>query len=107
MLAAHARTHETHEPLSVEYRLLTKDGRVVWIRDEGVVVDDDDGEPLYLQGYLLDITSEREAQIELRQMALYDPLRALPTARSSTSSFGMRCRCGTSEGSTRRSSSST
>ena len=77
VLAAHARTHATHEPLSVEYRLLARDGRIVWIRDEGVVVDDDGGRPLYLQGYLLDITREREAQIQLRQMALYDPLTGL------------------------------
>ncbi len=77
VLAAHARTHATHEPLSVEYRLLARDGRVVWVRDEGVVVLDDDGTPLYLQGYLLDITREREAQEQLRQMALYDPLTGL------------------------------
>jgi len=77
VLAAHARTHQTHEPLSVEYRLIARDGTTVWVRDEGVVVVDDDGAPLYLQGYLLDITSEREAQLQLRQMALYDPLTGL------------------------------
>jgi diguanylate cyclase (GGDEF)-like protein/PAS domain S-box-containing protein len=77
VLAAHARTHETHLPLSAEYRLIAKDGRVVWVRDEGVVVLDDDGSPLYLQGYLLDITAEREAQEQLRQLALYDALTGL------------------------------
>jgi diguanylate cyclase (GGDEF)-like protein/PAS domain S-box-containing protein len=77
VLAAHARTHETKEPLSVEYRLIAKDGRVVWIRDEGVIVFDEGGRPLYLQGYLLDITAEREAQDQLRQMALYDTLTGL------------------------------
>lgn len=77
VLAAHARTHETHEPLSLEYRLLARDGQIVWIRDEGVVVVDETGVPLYLQGYLLDITREREAQIQLRQLALYDPLTGL------------------------------
>jgi diguanylate cyclase (GGDEF)-like protein/PAS domain S-box-containing protein len=77
VLAAHAHTHATNEPLSVEYRLIAKDGRVVWIRDEGVVVFDDDGRPLYLQGYLLDITPEREAQEQLRQLALYDALTGL------------------------------
>jgi diguanylate cyclase (GGDEF)-like protein/PAS domain S-box-containing protein len=77
VLAAHARTHRTHEPLSIEYRLIARDGGTVWIRDEGVVVLDDDGAPLYLQGYLLDITSEREAQAQLREQALYDPLTGL------------------------------
>ncbi|HZO33453.1 MAG TPA: EAL domain-containing protein [Gaiellaceae bacterium] len=77
VLTAHAHTHATHEPLSLEYRLIASDGRVVWVRDDGVVVLDDDGAPLYLQGYLLDVTAEREAQAQLRQMALYDPLTGL------------------------------
>ena len=38
---------------------------------------DDDRRPLYLQGYLLDITAEREAQDQLRQLALYDALTGL------------------------------
>lgn len=77
VLAAHARTHRTHEPLSLEYRLVARDGRVVWVRDDGVVVVGDDGEPLYLQGYLLDITAERELQEQLRLQALFDPLTGL------------------------------
>jgi diguanylate cyclase (GGDEF)-like protein/PAS domain S-box-containing protein len=77
VLAAHSHTHKSLDPLSVEYRLIARDGRIVWIRDEGVVVCDDDGQPLYLQGYLLDITAEREAQEQLRQLALYDTLTGL------------------------------
>ena len=77
VLAAHAHAHETHEPLSLEYRLIARDGRVVWLRDEGVVVLDDHGQPLNVQGYLLDITREREAELQLRQLALYDPLTGL------------------------------
>jgi diguanylate cyclase (GGDEF)-like protein/PAS domain S-box-containing protein len=77
VLAAHTHTHETHEPLSIEYRLIARDGRVVWLRDEGVVVLDERQEALHLQGYLLDITREREAEQQLRQLALYDPLTGL------------------------------
>ena len=77
VLTAHVHTHETHEPLSLEYRLIARDGRVVHLRDEGVVVLDDHGRPRYLQGYLLDITREREAEQQLRQLALYDPLTGL------------------------------
>jgi diguanylate cyclase (GGDEF)-like protein/PAS domain S-box-containing protein len=77
VLAAHVHTHETHEPLSLEYRLIARDGRIVWLRDEGVVVLDEEQRPLYLQGYLLDITREREAEQQLRQLALYDPLTGL------------------------------
>jgi len=77
VLAAHARTHKTHEPLSLEYRLVARDGRVVHVRDEGVIVLGDEGEPLYLQGYVLDITAERELQEQLRMQALFDPLTGL------------------------------
>jgi len=77
VLGAHARTHRTREPLSLEYRLVARDGRVVWVRDDGVIVLGDDGEPLYLQGYLLDITAERELQEQLRLQALFDPLTGL------------------------------
>jgi diguanylate cyclase (GGDEF)-like protein/PAS domain S-box-containing protein len=77
VLAAHEHTHTTHEPLSLEYRLKARDGHYVWIRDAGVVVTDDDGVPMYLQGYLLDISPEREAEEALRRQALYDPLTGL------------------------------
>ena len=77
VLAAHARAHRTHEPLSTEYRLRSRDGDYVWIRDEGVIVKDDDGEPLYLQGYLLDISPEREAEEQLRRQAMHDSLTDL------------------------------
>jgi diguanylate cyclase (GGDEF)-like protein/PAS domain S-box-containing protein len=74
VLAAHEHTHATHEPLRLEYRLRARSGDYVWIRDDGVVVTDEDGAPLYMQGYLLDISSEREAEEQLRRQALYDPL---------------------------------
>ncbi len=77
VLEAHEHTHSTHVPLSIEYRLKARDGHYVWIRDAGVVVTDDDGVPLYLQGYLLDISPEREAEEQLRRQALYDPLTGL------------------------------
>ncbi|MGZ4333804.1 MAG: bifunctional diguanylate cyclase/phosphodiesterase [Gaiellaceae bacterium] len=77
VLRAHERTHATHDPLSIEYRLKARDEHYVWIRDEGVVVTDDDGTPRYLQGYLLDISPEREAEEQLRRQALYDPLTGL------------------------------
>jgi diguanylate cyclase (GGDEF)-like protein/PAS domain S-box-containing protein len=77
VLAAHAHTHRTHEPLSTEYRLRSREGDCVWIRDEGVIVKDEDGVPLYLQGYLLDISPEREAEEQLRRQAMHDALTGL------------------------------
>jgi PAS domain S-box-containing protein len=66
VLGGHANAYKTGEPLCMEYRLLARDGRVVWIRDEGVLVQDESGNPASLQGYLLDITEQKRAENELQ-----------------------------------------
>ncbi len=77
VLAAHARTHETGEPLRLDYRLCTRDGDLVWVRDEAVVISDGgEGEPA-LQGYLLDVTARKDAEQELQHQAFHDPLTGL------------------------------
>jgi PAS domain S-box-containing protein len=70
VLGAFAHAHETHEPLQIEYRVVAKDGRVIWIQDDAAVArDDDDGQPLYFQGFMVDIT-ERRATAEQRDQLL-------------------------------------
>jgi two-component system cell cycle sensor histidine kinase/response regulator CckA len=54
--------------IGLEYRLIARDGRMVWVRDEAVVVRDLSGKPLYVQGYLLDISAEREAETDRRRL---------------------------------------
>jgi PAS domain S-box-containing protein len=61
-------TRERPEPYMVEYRIIRPDGAVVWVRDESFVIRDDDGNPLYGQGYLLDITAQKEAEEERRRL---------------------------------------
>jgi two-component system, cell cycle sensor histidine kinase and response regulator CckA len=67
VLSEHAWTHATGEPLRTEYRLMARDGRVVWLQDEAVIVRDEDGKPLFLQGYLLDITERKAAENALAE----------------------------------------
>ncbi len=66
VVAEDTRTNETGEPFRAEYRLLAKDGHVVWVRDEAVLVRADDGSPLYWQGVRFDITAEKESEEQLR-----------------------------------------
>lgn len=62
-----------------EYRLIARDGRVVWvIDDEAVISRDDDGHPVMVQGILVDITERRDLEDQLRHQALHDPLTGLP-----------------------------
>lgn len=61
------RTHETEEPLCCEYRMLALDGRVVWLRDEAVLVRDSNRRPLFLQGIMFDITDRTAKESELRE----------------------------------------
>ncbi len=77
VLAAHARSHATAEPLQVEYRLVARDGHVVWVRDEARVIADAHGDEPVLQGYLLDVTAAKEAEEQLRHQAFHDPLTGL------------------------------
>jgi PAS domain S-box-containing protein len=64
-----ARAHEADaESFCSEYRLLTRDGRVVWIHDEAVTVRDDEGRPLFAQGYLFDITTRKLAEMERERL---------------------------------------
>jgi PAS domain S-box-containing protein len=62
VLVEHVRANRTGAPLKLEYRLTNREGRVVWVRDESVVVRDDGGQPLFRQGVLLDISDRKEAE---------------------------------------------
>ena len=50
------------EPLIAEYRILSQSGREVWLRDEGVVVLRNPGEPVLIQGVMLEISDRKEAE---------------------------------------------
>ncbi len=60
------RSDETLEPFSAEYRIVRKDGGVVWYRDEAILVRGADGEPLFWQGVMTDITERKTAEEQLR-----------------------------------------
>jgi len=61
------RTNESFEPFMLDYRMVARDGTVKWVRDEAVVIYDDDGKPLYWQGVLIDITQRKQAEVELER----------------------------------------
>jgi len=52
----------------VDYRMITREGAVVWILDEAVLEPDADGTPIW-HGVLYDITERKLAEQELRRAA--------------------------------------
>jgi len=58
----------TAKPFDMEYRMLARDGRVVWFQDQTVLVRDDKGQPLYWQGLKIDITKRKQAEEEILKL---------------------------------------
>jgi len=64
VLDAASNLRTTGTPIHDEYRYIARDGRTVWVQDETYVVADDSGAPAYVQGFLLDITERKRAELE-------------------------------------------
>jgi PAS domain S-box-containing protein len=66
VLAEVERTHNAGQDFHCEYRLIAADGRSVWVLDETVAVRDEEYRPLFLQGFLVDVTDRRASDDALR-----------------------------------------
>ncbi len=67
VLAENERTNRTGEPFRMQYRMISKDGSVVWVQDEAVLIRDEAGEPLYWQGVFADITDRKRVEEKLEK----------------------------------------
>jgi PAS domain S-box-containing protein len=62
----HRDTNARAERFVSEYRILSKAGREVWIRDEAVPEKAEDGTVVYWRGVMMDITPQKRAEQQLR-----------------------------------------
>jgi diguanylate cyclase (GGDEF)-like protein/PAS domain S-box-containing protein len=62
------KTMGNRNPPPVDYRMITRDGRTVWILDEAILEPDEDGTPIW-HGVLYDITERKLAEQESRRAA--------------------------------------
>ena len=77
-LAAYEAHWQTGEPLRAEYRMLARDGREVWVRDEAYAMPDDSRSGHRVsQGLLADTTDRKRLESKLIHDALHDPLTGL------------------------------
>jgi PAS domain S-box-containing protein len=65
-LAAEQLFLENHELFQAEYRMCARDGKLLWFRDEGVLLQETEGQPPLMQGVLYDITERKRLEDELR-----------------------------------------
>ncbi len=56
-------------PIQAEYRMRRRDGRLIWVRDEAVILPATDMRPALLHGVLLDVTVEHEARANEAHLA--------------------------------------
>ncbi len=67
VLAAELRSRESATPLEAEYRMIARDGRVLWFSDRGIVVRDTQGRGDHLQGVMMDITEQKRLEEQFLQ----------------------------------------
>ncbi|MEL4306369.1 PAS domain-containing protein [Methanococcoides sp. LMO-2] len=67
-----------------EYRVITKDGKLLWVNEKTFILRDKNGEPTHFQGIVQDITKQKESEIALKvslekQAELLERKQALET----------------------------
>ncbi len=67
VVAESERSGVTGEPFRMEYRAVHRDGRTVWVREDAVLIADEEGRPLRWLGLMLDVTESIRTQAELHE----------------------------------------
>jgi PAS domain S-box-containing protein len=80
VMAEEEHSVATGEPYSSTYRLIAKDGRVLWFRDEAVLVEDPDTGLVSWKGIMFDVTEQKEAEQALH--VAFERLRKLDALKA-------------------------
>jgi len=67
---------EENSSWEVEYQIKTASNDVLWIQDKGKGVYDETGNLIYLEGFLLDVTAQKGAQLIAEQAARHNRVLA-------------------------------
>jgi len=67
-------------PSSDTYRLRHRNGAIVWVRDDAMVLWDQEGRPTW-HGVLVDVTPEKRLEERLEHQAFHDALTGLPNRK--------------------------
>ena len=78
-LAENERHNETAEPFRLEYRMVHRDGHVVWVHDEATMVRDGSGAAPFSHGVMMDISERKRGEENMAFLAYHDELTGLPS----------------------------
>jgi diguanylate cyclase (GGDEF)-like protein/PAS domain S-box-containing protein len=78
-LAENRRHNETGAPFRLEYRMFHRDGHVVWIHDEAVLVRDTPAATGFSVGVLMDISDRKRGEGDAAFNVYHDELTGLPS----------------------------
>ncbi len=81
VLAEEHRCAQEGRPLDVEYRIRTREGRMIWVRDRASVGVADDTGAMVVEGLITDISQQKAAEERLRYLADHDELTGLLNRR--------------------------
>jgi PAS domain S-box-containing protein/putative nucleotidyltransferase with HDIG domain len=62
-----ADTSRRNKPFNKEYRRIARDGRLVWVHDQSLLLNDLEGKPKFRQGIMLDISARKQAEERIRR----------------------------------------
>jgi diguanylate cyclase (GGDEF)-like protein/PAS domain S-box-containing protein len=82
VIAQNRVSEQSGESHSMQYRMLRKDGRIIWVEDSWVVVDLPHTGRRAFQGVVFDITERKMAEQEIAFLAHHDKLTGLPNRAS-------------------------
>ena len=72
------RLRERHALTNYEECLRRKDGSLVWILENGSLIEGSDGRPEMIEGTVIDITDRKRAEEQVKHIAFHDALTGLP-----------------------------
>ncbi|MDQ2869313.1 MAG: EAL domain-containing protein, partial [Acidobacteriota bacterium] len=76
--AAVNRLRERHSLSNYESCLRRRDGTLVWVLENGSVIEGVDGKPEMIEGTVIDITERKRAEEQVKHLAFHDALTGLP-----------------------------
>ncbi len=86
-----ALTHS--QPYSAEYRVLTKSGTQKWFLEQGVLCHTEPNRAGRIDGLIIDISAQKQAQVQLQCNAFYDSLTGLPNRSLFIDRLSHKVRC--------------